>query len=80
MSAAGCPLPLPRSRCGRPHKASLTLQVAYVKREKETAGVTGVIRIIKRWVKLRHWRSGRAVPKSYCIELLVIHAKGLSST
>lgn len=47
-----------------------------MKREKETAGVTGVIRLIKRWVKLTSWRSGRAVPKSYCVELLVLHAKG----
>lgn len=51
------------------------MQVDYVKREKASAGVTGVIRLIKRWVKLKQWRSGRTVPKSYCIELLVIHAK-----
>lgn len=53
-------------------------QVAYVKLKKESAGITGVIRLIKRWVKSRLWQSDRTIPKSYCIELLMIHAKQLT--
>eukprot|EP00056_Hartaetosiga_gracilis_P005419 m.84490 g.84490 ORF g.84490 m.84490 type:complete len:610 (+) comp12158_c0_seq1:172-2001(+) len=50
-------------------------QVKYVKDNKGSAGVTGIIRLIKRWVKQHDWQDFKSKPKSYIIELLVIRAR-----
>ncbi|EDQ84334.1 uncharacterized protein MONBRDRAFT_39312 [Monosiga brevicollis MX1] len=47
-------------------------QVKYVREKKETAGVTGIIRLIKRWLATQKWRSK---PPSFLIELMVLEAK-----
>lgn len=53
------------------------VQVKFVKQAKGDA--TGVIRLIKHWVKQQKWSSG-CKPKSYCIELIVIYILNEKST
>ena len=54
-----------------------SLQVEFVKSEKKHKGfdVTGAIRLVKRWIKIQSWRSTKTKPKSYCVELIMIHVK-----
>jgi hypothetical protein len=43
------------------------------------AGLTGLIRLVKRWIKLQEWPEGE-YPNSYCMELVLAAAyKGKSS-